>query len=66
MGHRTGIRNWGITGDVAEEVYELLMVEYSSAAFFGQQGEKTIPNVIYLGTRGEYESLRDSCLVDAN
>ncbi len=62
MGHRTGIRNWGITGQVADEVYDVLVEQYSSVAFFGQQNERTIPNMIYLGTRDEYEAFKAEML----
>ena len=62
MGHRTGIRNWGITGEVAEEVYGILAEQYASAAFYGQQGEKTIPNMIYLGSREEYDAFKAEML----
>ena len=62
MGHRTGIRNWGITGQVAEEVYDTLVEQYDSVAFFGQQNERTIPNMIYLGTRDEYEAFKAEML----
>ena len=65
MGHRTGIRNWGLTGEVAEEVYSALAAEYQSAAYFGEQGEKVIPNMIFCGTREEYEAFKAEALAAA-
>ncbi len=59
IGTKVGIKWWGIVGETANEVYDILGDEYDSAAIFGYDvTEPIIPNMFFLGTEAEYEAFK--------
>jgi len=64
MGHRTGIRWWGNTGDQIDAVYAELLEEYTSAAKYGSNVGNMIPNMLFFGTQEEYDAYKAANLVE--
>ncbi len=55
MGHRTGIRYWGVNSSIADDVYAALGEKYYSYTCYGLPGiDALIPHMVYFGTRAEY------------
>jgi len=64
MGHRTGIRWWGNTGEAIDGIYNALLEEYTSAAKYGSSVGYMIPNMLFLGTQEEYDAYKAANLVE--
>jgi len=65
VGSKTGIYYWGTVGDQVNDVYDKLMDEYTSAAYYGWTGanDKLIPNMFFRGTEEEYNAFMAARLV---